>query len=211
VYICTSAITRSQYCAQEKINWIRRHLGESWIDRILITSNKTLVAGDILIDDKPSAGQESKGWKQVLFDAPYNRNCSGPRLRDWREWRTVVYEVLNLNDPELGNTMKAAPVLGNTMKVAPIVRALDDRDEMTTVDFGSRGDEPTKTSLNSITMCEEDLHDKENTAPPNAKSQQKHKTNKSPKNEQFLEAYCLELNSMVTDYRSGFYKFASRP
>jgi hypothetical protein len=76
VYICTTPILHSQYCAQEKLNWIRKHLGESWLSKVILCADKvmihcwfvflfcfcnpnlfsllqTMVAGDLLIDDKP--------------------------------------------------------------------------------------------------------------------------------------------------------------
>ena len=40
VYICTAPILHSQYCAQEKLNWIRKHLGESWLHRVILCADK---------------------------------------------------------------------------------------------------------------------------------------------------------------------------
>ncbi|KAJ1437226.1 5'-deoxyribonucleotidase [Ochromonadaceae sp. CCMP2298] len=52
LYICTSPIKSSRYCAQEKLDWVREHLGEEWLDRVILCQDKTTVVGDILIDDK---------------------------------------------------------------------------------------------------------------------------------------------------------------
>ena len=38
--ICTTPILTSRYCAQEKLNWVRKHLGESWLDKIILCSDK---------------------------------------------------------------------------------------------------------------------------------------------------------------------------
>lgn len=38
--ICTSPILTSRHCAQEKLNWVRKHLGESWLDKIVLSSDK---------------------------------------------------------------------------------------------------------------------------------------------------------------------------
>ena len=40
VYICTSPIIQSQYCAQEKLNWICKHLGPNWVEKVIITTDK---------------------------------------------------------------------------------------------------------------------------------------------------------------------------
>ena len=38
----------------QKFKWIEDHLGAEWINRAIITRDKTMVYGDVLIDDKPS-------------------------------------------------------------------------------------------------------------------------------------------------------------
>jgi len=40
VYICTTPVLTSHYCAQEKINWVRSHLGECWLDKLILGSDK---------------------------------------------------------------------------------------------------------------------------------------------------------------------------
>jgi glycosyltransferase involved in cell wall biosynthesis/5'(3')-deoxyribonucleotidase len=40
VMICTSPVKGSKYCVQEKINWVETHLGESWLDRLIICVDK---------------------------------------------------------------------------------------------------------------------------------------------------------------------------
>jgi 5'(3')-deoxyribonucleotidase len=53
VLICTSPILTSQYCAQEKLNWIRQHMGEIWLEKVVLCADKASIRGDLLIDDKP--------------------------------------------------------------------------------------------------------------------------------------------------------------
>jgi 5'-nucleotidase len=53
LYICTAPVKHSKYCAQEKLDWVRVHLGEAWLDKVILCQDKTMVAGDLLIDDKP--------------------------------------------------------------------------------------------------------------------------------------------------------------
>lgn len=40
VYICTSPNLASQYCCQEKLNWIRKHLGAQYLGKVLLTHDK---------------------------------------------------------------------------------------------------------------------------------------------------------------------------
>lgn len=53
LYICTSPIKHSPHCAQEKINWVVKHLGEDWVDRIILCQDKVRkpVGAGCLIDE----------------------------------------------------------------------------------------------------------------------------------------------------------------
>lgn len=33
--------------------WVEKHLGHEFLEQVILTRDKTLIAGDILIDDKP--------------------------------------------------------------------------------------------------------------------------------------------------------------
>ena len=46
VMICTSPVLTSIHCAQEKFNWIRRHLGEAWLDKVIMTADKVKLPGN---------------------------------------------------------------------------------------------------------------------------------------------------------------------
>ena len=67
---------------------------KSWVDRIILTRDKTLVRGDILLDDAPLAKGSSLEpvWEHVYFDQPYNRpgasdaDPSRRRLVAWKDW-----------------------------------------------------------------------------------------------------------------------------
>ncbi len=99
VFLCTSPLPGSRWCAPEKLAWVERHLGPAWVSRTIITSDKTLV-GDrlqpcVLVDDKPTiTGAASPPWTHVLFDAPHNQAEHGLRLSSWTKWRDVIEPVL---------------------------------------------------------------------------------------------------------------------
>ena len=101
VFLCTSPLTSARWCVPEKLAWVENHLGDDWLDRVIISKDKTLV-GDplqrcVLVDDRPVITGRAKRppWTHVLFDAPYNQTARGPRLSGWAEWREVLARHLD--------------------------------------------------------------------------------------------------------------------
>jgi 5'-nucleotidase len=95
VKICTRPIL-SPYCVQEKYAWVEKYLGSQWMEKIVMTSDKTIVIGSLLIDDHPAMkGSRVPSWRQVIFDAPYNRGRTDlPRLNSWDQWEKLFEEEL---------------------------------------------------------------------------------------------------------------------
>jgi 5'-nucleotidase len=90
VRICTAPKKIHRFCVPEKYAWIEEHLGGDWTNRMVMTRDKTLVAGDILIDDKPCVtGSLTPTWTHVLYDQTYNRSTDKPRLT-WQNWKEVL-------------------------------------------------------------------------------------------------------------------------
>ena len=79
-------------CAKYKLEWVAHRLGEYWTKRTILTNDKTVVRGDVLIDDKPTiVGAVKPAFRHVVFDQPYNRLVSAPlRLRAWQDWEEVL-------------------------------------------------------------------------------------------------------------------------
>ncbi|KAM4527082.1 5'(3')-deoxyribonucleotidase, mitochondrial [Fundulus diaphanus] len=97
VFICTSPIKHYKHCPYEKYAWVEKHLGPDFLDQVILTRDKTLIAGDLLIDDKPDIrGVEPRpAWEHVLFTACHNKHLSvAPsqrRLLSWSDdWRAVL-------------------------------------------------------------------------------------------------------------------------
>ncbi len=100
VFICTSPLTTWYNCVAEKYAWVETHLGSEWTKKIILTKDKTLVQGDILIDDKPViTGCMPPTWQHVLYDCPYNRAENNIQLRaelidkprlTWENWQEVI-------------------------------------------------------------------------------------------------------------------------
>ena len=90
VRICTAPLTAYRYCVPEKYEWVERHIGADFLPNVVVTKDKTLVLGDVLVDDRPEVtGLRTPAWRHVLYDQPYNRDRATPRMT-WANWREVL-------------------------------------------------------------------------------------------------------------------------
>lgn len=99
VRICTSPLAHYsgyEHCFLEKYEWVERYLGSEWIERVILTRDKTLTKGEFLIDDKPEiSGVCKPEWEHVVFDQPYNWNIKDKRrLLGWRNWQQVLLKLV---------------------------------------------------------------------------------------------------------------------
>ena len=94
VRICTAPVRAYRHCVREKYEWVEEHLGLSWTERLIVTRDKTLVAGDVLIDDKPEVVGTfaHPSWTHVYYRTRYNRDLPGRHL-DWSGWSGVLADV----------------------------------------------------------------------------------------------------------------------
>lgn len=93
VSICTSPSINNRTCASDKLFWLENNIGKGFAKRAVITSDKTLVMGDVLFDDKPEiTGAYRPVWEHILFDQPYNRTdtLNRRRITDWANWRDYI-------------------------------------------------------------------------------------------------------------------------
>jgi len=92
VFLCTSPmLPKYENCVLEKFHWVYEHLGSEWVDNIILTRDKTIVKGDILIDDKPVIkGSVEPEWEHIIYDQPYNRNNTTNRRLTWFDWKDVL-------------------------------------------------------------------------------------------------------------------------
>lgn len=87
-FLCSTPDVKyeDQMCFTEKAAWVEKHLGSFWTERLILTQDKTVVFGDLLIDDKPDiTGSIEHSWTQVLYAQSYNAHCGEPRFT-WDEW-----------------------------------------------------------------------------------------------------------------------------
>jgi 5'-nucleotidase len=91
VRICTSPLSRYEHCVLEKFEWVEKHLGRQFTKRIILTKDKTMVRGDLLIDDKPEiTGVFNPTWEHIVFDYPYNKHIKGKRRLNWDNWEKII-------------------------------------------------------------------------------------------------------------------------
>jgi 5'-nucleotidase len=91
VFICTRPFSDYENCVLEKYEWVEEHLGRRWTERMILTRDKTLVHGDILIDDNPEPeGIRVPTWEHIIFDRPYNRSVNGKRRITWTSYQTIL-------------------------------------------------------------------------------------------------------------------------
>lgn len=73
VWIVTKPLEANPTCRDDKAVWLAEHFGADWVRRLIITPDKSLVDGDILLDDGPHLRWwDSASWVPVVFPWPWN-------------------------------------------------------------------------------------------------------------------------------------------
>lgn len=68
VYILTAPSTMNPMSYTEKMLWVRDHLGQFWVERLIINKHKHLNKGDFLIDDMAiGCGQDKFEGELIQF------------------------------------------------------------------------------------------------------------------------------------------------
>lgn len=84
VHILTAPSTRNPSSYTEKRIWVENHFDDEFTNKLIISPNKGLLKGDILIDDKVSGkGQEN-------FDGRVMPYCS----IKFPNWQSILKELL---------------------------------------------------------------------------------------------------------------------
>ena len=84
-YILTAPSTRNPFSYTEKRVWVERYFGIEFTEKLIISPNKGLLKGDILIDDLISGrGQESFEGKIMQFGSV-----------SYPGWKTVMVQLEN--------------------------------------------------------------------------------------------------------------------
>jgi 5'(3')-deoxyribonucleotidase len=81
-----------EHCVLEKYQWVESNFGRNWTDRLVLTRDKTIIQGDILIDDRPDivGAVKNPHWEHVIFEQPYNTHVTGKRRLTWSTWKKTL-------------------------------------------------------------------------------------------------------------------------
>uniref|UniRef100_A0A8C4JWR3 5', 3'-nucleotidase, cytosolic n=1 Tax=Dromaius novaehollandiae TaxID=8790 RepID=A0A8C4JWR3_DRONO len=97
VFICTSPLRKYEHCILEKYKWVEKHLGPEFVERIILTRDKTIVSADLLFDDKDTirGAELNPSWEHILFTCCHNKHIQLKppcrRLLSWADdWRAIV-------------------------------------------------------------------------------------------------------------------------
>lgn len=93
VFFITSPVLSNEWVHSENRQWVIDNFGMAWLPRLIQKSDKTMSYGNLLIDDKPTITGilQFPTWKHVLYDQPYNRRSTKPRIFNWNR----IEEILN--------------------------------------------------------------------------------------------------------------------
>lgn len=89
-YILTAPSIYNPLSYTEKRQWVENHLGFEWVKRLIISPDKSLLKGDILIDDHTNGrGQDMFEGTLIEFGSP-----------NFADWSSVLHYVQNFSISE---------------------------------------------------------------------------------------------------------------
>lgn len=101
VFLCTSPLFKYKYSAKEKYEWVENHLGPDFIDKVILTRDKTMINGHLLIDDRPDikGACAQPTWEHILMTACHNKHMerlTQHRLDNWTDnsWQLLIEDRL---------------------------------------------------------------------------------------------------------------------
>ena len=93
VWILTRPSARNVNCYTEKAQWIWDHLGFDMLEKLIISSDKSLVKGDYLIDDQNNANQDKFEGEWIKFGSD--------KFPDWSAVSSYLLNNLELDKQKL--------------------------------------------------------------------------------------------------------------
>jgi len=74
VVVCSAPPKTSKTAEDEKREWLAEHFDTDFAEQAIITRDKHLVIGKLLIEDNPHIERDAN-WTPVMFDQPWNRRA----------------------------------------------------------------------------------------------------------------------------------------
>lgn len=107
VFICTKPMEANKTVHSAKAAWVTEHLGIEWARRLIITPDKGMVRGSVLLDDAPkSAWFHRAEWVPVIYPTPWNapgsewsrkEGCSNDPRWSWSDPMDDLIEIAEIN------------------------------------------------------------------------------------------------------------------
>ena len=83
IYILSTPSTSNLFSFTGKALWIKEHLGKPYLDKLILTPNKTLHIGDYLVDDRPELHE---GFLGEIIPFTYGR------FKTWQDVKNYLME-----------------------------------------------------------------------------------------------------------------------
>jgi 5'-nucleotidase len=103
VWIVTKPLEANPTCRDDKAVWLEQHFGIGWIDKLILTPDKSLILGDLLVDDAPKPEwYDHATWDPVIFTKPYNgegTKWAGPPRWTWADGIDALMAHADANRP----------------------------------------------------------------------------------------------------------------
>lgn len=75
VFIVSVPVADAPISFMAKCRWVRKHLGSDVARKLILTQDKTIINGVVLLDDSPViAGDHEPSWRHVMFRSNHNRD-----------------------------------------------------------------------------------------------------------------------------------------
>lgn len=72
-WLASKPLEANPTCRDDKAAWVARELGDEWVRRLIITPDKSMVCGSVLLDDAPYLDWlPVASWRAVIFPMPWN-------------------------------------------------------------------------------------------------------------------------------------------
>jgi 5'(3')-deoxyribonucleotidase len=92
VVVLSSPPTGSKTAEDEKREWLAEHFDTDFAEEAIITRQKHLIIGRLLIEDNPDIARDAS-WQPIVFHQPYNRHVTDlPRMYGWGDLSVVEEE-----------------------------------------------------------------------------------------------------------------------
>lgn len=75
VYILSTAPWENPTAWSDKVVWVKKYLGEDAYKRLILSHNKNLCAGDIIIDDRTKNGVDQFNGRHIHFGTDPKFSC----------------------------------------------------------------------------------------------------------------------------------------